>query len=83
VHVTPYTSPRPVRSFLQLGLHSALLAAITSAGYEQPTAIQAQTIPVVLSGSDVIALAKTGAPHCCCSIFVLALGAAVITAVLI
>jgi ATP-dependent RNA helicase DeaD len=50
-----------------MGLPGALLKEITSAGYETPTPIQAQTIPVVLSGSDVIALAKTGrqsSVHC-------------------
>jgi len=76
VHVTPYTSPRPVRSFLHMGLHGALLKEITSAGYETPTPIQAQTIPVVLSGYDVIALAKTGscmyyAVCLTCTVFVL------------
>lgn len=60
VHVAPYSSARPVRNFSQLGLDHQLLTEIAAAGYERPTAIQAQTVPVVLSGRDVIALAKTG-----------------------
>jgi hypothetical protein len=60
VHVTPYSTARPVRTFAQLGLDKRLLAEIFAAGYERPTPIQAQTVPIVLSGSDVIALAKTG-----------------------
>jgi hypothetical protein len=58
--VTPYSTARPVRTFAQLGLDKRLLAEIFAAGYERPTPIQAQTVPIVLSGSDVIALAKTG-----------------------
>jgi superfamily II DNA/RNA helicase len=65
VHVTPYSTARPVRTFAQLGLDKRLLAEIFAAGYERPTPIQAQTVPIVLSGCDVIALAKTGTDtHC-------------------
>ncbi|GFH31889.1 DEAD box RNA helicase CiRH51, partial [Haematococcus lacustris] len=36
------------------------MAAIKKAGYERPTAIQAQALPAVLSGRDVLGIAKTG-----------------------
>ncbi len=47
-------------SFADLGLHPDLLRAIADAGYTEPTPIQAQAIPVVLSGRDVMAGAQTG-----------------------
>jgi len=37
-----------------------LLAALTAVGYESPSPIQAQTIPLLLSGRDVVGLAQTG-----------------------
>jgi ATP-dependent RNA helicase RhlE len=50
----------PAPSFADLGLAPPLLAAIDAAGYTHPTPIQAQAIPVVLKGRDVMGLAQTG-----------------------
>jgi len=50
----------PVRSFTDLGLPPALLAALTSVGYETPTPIQARTVPPLLAGRDVLGHAPTG-----------------------
>ena len=36
------------------------MRTIEKVGFERPTAIQAQALPVVLSGRDVIGVAKTG-----------------------
>jgi ATP-dependent RNA helicase DeaD len=47
-------------SFLDLGLHEAVLQALREVGYEAPTPIQAATIPVLLGGSDVVGQAQTG-----------------------
>ncbi|MBA2596923.1 MAG: DEAD/DEAH box helicase [Chloroflexia bacterium] len=47
-------------NFEQLGLNSALLKSIKDVGYEAPTPIQIETIPLLLAGSDVIAQAQTG-----------------------
>ena len=47
-------------SFDSLALHPDLLRAIADTGYTEPTPIQAQAIPVVLSGRDVMAGAQTG-----------------------
>ena len=46
--------------FEQLGLSAELLAAVSDAGYTQPTPIQAKAIPAVLAGHDVLAAAQTG-----------------------
>lgn len=46
--------------FSNLGLQSSLISACESLGYTEPTPIQKQAIPVVLSGSDLIACAETG-----------------------
>ena len=47
-------------SFADLGLSPELLRAVTEAGYTEPTPIQAQAIPVVLAGKDVMGGAQTG-----------------------
>jgi ATP-dependent RNA helicase RhlE len=47
-------------SFENLGLSAPLLKAIREAGYDSPTPIQAQAIPAVLSGGDLLAGAQTG-----------------------
>src|SRR5438045_1672723 len=47
-------------SFDSLGLSAALLRAVSEQGYTTPTPIQAQVIPVVLAGRDVMAGAQTG-----------------------
>jgi len=47
-------------SFANLGLSDVLVRAVADAGYTQPTAIQSQAIPVVLSGADLLAGAQTG-----------------------
>ncbi|MCH8180115.1 MAG: DEAD/DEAH box helicase [Proteobacteria bacterium] len=47
-------------SFDSLGLAQPLLRAVHEAGYQSPTPIQAQAIPAVLSGGDLLAGAQTG-----------------------
>jgi ATP-dependent RNA helicase RhlE len=47
-------------AFEQLGLIPPLAAAVAELGYEKPTPIQEQAIPVVLSGRDLMAGAQTG-----------------------
>ncbi|MAC13598.1 DEAD/DEAH box helicase [Alcanivorax sp. IL3] len=46
--------------FTSLGLGDDLLAAVADQGYHTPSPIQAQAIPAVLSGRDVMAAAQTG-----------------------
>ena len=47
-------------TFEQLGLSKPLLGALASKNYTQPTPIQAQAIPTVLSGRDLLGIAQTG-----------------------
>jgi len=47
-------------SFNSLGLSEKVLAAVESAGYSEPTAIQAGAIPHVLERRDVLGIAQTG-----------------------
>ena len=48
------------KSFGDFGLSSDLLKAVSSMGFEEPTPIQSKTIPVLLTGKDVIGQAQTG-----------------------
>lgn len=47
-------------TFDELGLAAPILAAVKDCGYETPTPIQQQAIPVVLEGKDVIGASQTG-----------------------
>ena len=46
--------------FDTLGLSEAVLEAVTESGYDTPTPIQAQAIPLILEGRDVIGASQTG-----------------------
>jgi len=48
------------RTFEQLGFSEKVLKAVRDAGYSHPTPIQADAIPLVLNGRDVMGLAQTG-----------------------
>ncbi len=47
-------------TFTQLELNDAVLKALDDVGYESPSPIQAQTIPLLLAGRDVLGQAQTG-----------------------
>jgi ATP-dependent RNA helicase RhlE len=49
-----------ISTFADLGLADSLLRAIAETGYTAPTPIQAQAIPLVLQGVDLLAAAQTG-----------------------
>ncbi|MBD1389710.1 DEAD/DEAH box helicase [Neiella sp. HB171785] len=53
-------SELPNASFADLGLPDHLLQALQEVGYETPSPIQAETIPHVLNGHDVLGQAQTG-----------------------
>lgn len=46
--------------FTSFGFHPAVAGGVAAAGYETPTPIQAQAIPAVMAGRDVMGLAQTG-----------------------
>ncbi len=47
-------------TFAELGLSAKVLAAIEASGYTTPTPIQAEAIPVAMTGRDVLGIAQTG-----------------------
>jgi ATP-dependent RNA helicase RhlE len=49
-----------VTKFSDLGLAEILLRALNREGYETPTSIQAQAIPLLLQGRDLLGIAQTG-----------------------
>ena len=53
---TPGTTP----GFADLGLSAPVLEALAAVGYESPSPIQAETIPVLLAGRDMVGQARTG-----------------------
>ena len=53
------STPTPM-PFTSTGLRPDVLAAMAAKGYQQPTPVQAQAIPAVLAGHDVLACAPTG-----------------------
>lgn len=60
VKVLGVQTPSPVISFAHFNFDEQLMKIIRKCEYSQPTPIQAQAIPVALSGRDLIGIAKTG-----------------------
>jgi ATP-dependent RNA helicase DeaD len=56
----PSRKDSPPDGFPALGLTEALVTVITALGYEEPTPVQRQTIPLMLAGRDLLAQAATG-----------------------
>lgn len=52
--------PKPVQKWSHCGLTQPMSNAVRDLGYEKPTPIQMQALPVIMSGRDVIGVAKTG-----------------------
>ena len=49
-----------ITSFAELGLNEQILAGVDALGFSAPTPVQAQAIPEVLKGRDIVASAQTG-----------------------
>jgi ATP-dependent RNA helicase DeaD len=56
----PSAPPSSSATFDELGLDAPLLKSIAALGYEEPTPVQRETIPLLLSGRDLLAMAATG-----------------------
>ena len=54
------TEPQDQPGFADLGLDPRVLKALADLGYETPSPIQAETIPLLVEGRDVVGLAQTG-----------------------
>ncbi|KAF8712971.1 hypothetical protein HU200_028759 [Digitaria exilis] len=52
--------PKPIKTWVQSGMTSKLLDTIKKLGFEKPMPIQAQALPIIMSGRDCIGIAKTG-----------------------
>ncbi|WP_018335449.1 DEAD/DEAH box helicase [Actinomycetospora chiangmaiensis] len=50
----------PANGFAPLGLDDRVVATLVESGFHTPTPIQAETIPLLLAGRDVLGLAQTG-----------------------
>ena len=47
-------------TFSEIGLHPAILKALTDSGYSEPTPVQQQAIPAALEGRDLLVSSQTG-----------------------
>lgn len=52
--------PPPIRYWKESNLPTSILDVIDSLGYDEPTAIQRQAIPIGLQNRDIIGIAETG-----------------------
>lgn len=55
-----FKSAKSKGGFQAMGLSFAILKGITKRGYKIPTPVQRKTIPLILEGRNVVAMAKTG-----------------------
>ncbi|WP_209722771.1 MULTISPECIES: DEAD/DEAH box helicase [Asticcacaulis] len=55
-----YVTKTTNKTFADLGLSSTLLLTLEREGYTNPTPIQAQAIPILLNGNDLLGIAQTG-----------------------
>ncbi len=60
IKIRGHRCPRPVTRWTQCGLDQKILGVIKKCAFEAPTPIQAQAIPAIMSGRDIIGIAKTG-----------------------
>ncbi|XP_009146915.2 DEAD-box ATP-dependent RNA helicase 42 [Brassica rapa] len=52
--------PRPIKSWHQTGLTTRILNTIKKLNFQKPTPVQAQALPLIMSGRDCIGVAPTG-----------------------
>lgn len=52
--------PKPIKTWAQCGVSTKELNVLKKMGFDKPTPIQAQAVPAIMSGRDLIGIAKTG-----------------------
>ncbi|EFA81338.1 putative RNA helicase [Heterostelium album PN500] len=60
IKITGKNCPKPVLTWAQCGLPEKIHQLLKKNEYEKPTPIQAQTIPAIMSGRNIIGIARTG-----------------------
>jgi ATP-dependent RNA helicase DDX46/PRP5 len=60
IKVRGRSCPRPIKSWAQCGVSRKMLQILKKLEYELPTPIQMQAVPVIMSGRDMLGIAKTG-----------------------
>jgi superfamily II DNA/RNA helicase len=55
-----HTHTKENMTFAEIGLHPAILKALTDSGYSEPTPVQQQAIPAALAGRDLMVSSQTG-----------------------
>ncbi|CAB3988541.1 probable ATP-dependent RNA helicase DDX46, partial [Paramuricea clavata] len=60
IKVKGKNTPKPIKTWAQAGLSLKIMEVLKKCNYEKPTPIQAQAMPCVMSGRDMIGIAKTG-----------------------
>lgn len=63
-----YDKPKAAKAkggFMAMGLSYPVIKGITKRGYKIPTPVQRKTIPMILEGRNVVAMAKTGKYTAC------------------
>ena len=60
IKVTGKNCPKPIKKWSQVGLSPLVMEVLRQSGFENPTPIQAQALPVIMSGRDFLGIAKTG-----------------------
>ncbi|KRX71520.1 putative ATP-dependent RNA helicase DDX46, partial [Trichinella sp. T6] len=60
IRVRGKNCPKPIKNWAQTGSSRRVMDLLKKYNYEKPTPIQAQAIPAILCGRDVIGIAKTG-----------------------
>ena len=65
IKVRGVNCPKPIKNWSQCGLSLPILDVIKMCAFEKPTPIQAQAIPAIMSGRDLIGIAKTGSGKTC------------------
>ena len=60
IRVIGKNTPKPIRTWAQSGVSNKISDVLKKCNYDKPTPVQAQGIPAIMAGRDVIGIAKTG-----------------------